>query len=379
MRRLLLWSLAVAVLVVLLLCAEMVLRFGPWEIEPALRLDYETFVAVKVDHKGAFRYIYMRDNDLFWKGRPDTKWTGRVGHDIPAEMNSHGFRQREFSLAKPASTLRIACLGDSRTFGLGVWEKETYPRQLEGLLRARHPGHTEIEVLNLGVMGYSMFQGWISLNINAPLMQPDVVTFAFGFNDMMPAKHPDSVYYENGHSGLGKLRQFLCKSKLFVVYEMLVLRVTRELTKKPEPHVLKGQEDMYEEIGCAQIGGELKIENRRVSDDQYEELLVKAIDFCKSRSILPIVISIPQRSLHKPYLQAPKYHELMNRVCDKCGVKVIDLLPACMECINSGPEEEISERVEQLLLGVCHPAPHGHSLIAEEIAKQLESLGVLPQ
>ena len=104
-RRWLLAGLALALLVVLLLGAEIVLRLGPWEIEPALRLEYERLVADNVHRKGAFRYIYQRDNDLFWKGRPNIRWTGRVGIDIPAQMNSHGFREREFSLAKPASRI----------------------------------------------------------------------------------------------------------------------------------------------------------------------------------------------------------------------------------------------------------------------------------
>jgi len=117
---------------VLVLGAEIVLRLGPWEIEPALRLDYETFVASNVGHEGAFRYIYTRDNDLFWKGRPNTKWKGAVGRDIPVEMNSHGFRQREVSMAKPASTFRIACLGDSRTFGLGVWGRRPIQGSFNG-------------------------------------------------------------------------------------------------------------------------------------------------------------------------------------------------------------------------------------------------------
>jgi len=378
-RRSFLGGLTLALLVILLLCVEMVLRFGPWEIEPALRLHYEALVASNVAHKGAFRHIHMRDNDLFWKGRPNTKWTGRVGRDIPAEMNSHGFRQREFSMTKPASTFRIVCLGDSRTFGLGVWEEETYPRQLERLLHARRREDRDVQVLNLGIMGYTMFQGWISLNIHVPQMQPDVVTFAFGFNDMLPAEHPDSVFYENGHGWLGRLKQFLRKSKLFVIYEKLVLRMTREVTKKPEPHILRSEEEMVEEVGYVQIGGELVIENRRVDKAEHAELVLKAIAFCKKRGIVPVMISIPQASLKPPYIRTPAYHQAVVSICKEHQAAVVDLFPAFAEFVQSGEEETRPDRVRMLLSGVCHPTARGNSLIAEEIARQLESLGVLPQ
>src|SRR5262249_54411447 len=35
----------------------------------------------------------------------------------PIRINAHGFRGAEFSTAKPASTIRIICLGESSTFG----------------------------------------------------------------------------------------------------------------------------------------------------------------------------------------------------------------------------------------------------------------------
>lgn len=233
-------------------------------------------------------------------------------------------------------------------------------------------------MLNLGIMGYSMFQGWISLNIHAPQMQPDVITFAFGFNDMLPAKHPDSVFYENGHGWLGRLKQFLRKSKLFVIYERLVLRVKREFTGKHEPRILRGEKEMIEDVGIVQLGGEIVIRNRRVDKAEYAKLVLKAIEFCKRRGIVPLMISIPQVSVNPPYIRRPTYHQLMVSVCKEHQVAVVDLFPAFLEFIQLGEEDEWPNRVKKLLPGVSHPLAYGHSLIAKGIAKQLESLGVLP-
>src|SRR5207253_80172 len=72
--------------------------------------------------------------------------------------NSEGFRDREFADSNPASGFRIVCLGDSWTWGNNVNEAQSYPRRLAALLKEALPNR-QIEVLNLGVPGYSSYQG----------------------------------------------------------------------------------------------------------------------------------------------------------------------------------------------------------------------------
>ena len=54
----------------------------------------------------------------------------------------------------PASAARIACVGDSYTYGWGVELDESYPKQLEKCLSS----HAPREVLNFGVFGYNARQ-----------------------------------------------------------------------------------------------------------------------------------------------------------------------------------------------------------------------------
>jgi len=98
------------------------------------------------------------------------------------EIDSRGFREAEFTDHKPPGTFRILCLGDSWTFGANVAQRDTYPRQLERLLASRHP-RARFEVLNLGVLGYSSFQGKELLRRQAIEWEPDVVVLGFGMND----------------------------------------------------------------------------------------------------------------------------------------------------------------------------------------------------
>ena len=51
-------------------------------------------------------------------------------------VNARGFRTAEFTADRRPATVRIACIGDSWTFGANVDDEDTYPRRLAALLRA---------------------------------------------------------------------------------------------------------------------------------------------------------------------------------------------------------------------------------------------------
>ncbi len=67
--------------------------------------------------------------------------------------NSLGFRDREFSVPKPAGTLRMAVLGDSFIEGLAEKQGDTIPKVLERELQTKYKG--PVEVMNCGVRGGS--------------------------------------------------------------------------------------------------------------------------------------------------------------------------------------------------------------------------------
>lgn len=99
-------------------------------------------------------------------------------------INHEGLRDREFARNKPTGVLRIACLGDSVTFGQDNPEEFTYPRLLEKeLTRAGH----RVEVMNFGVLGYDLSSNIEHYYRKALPFQPDVVILQFGLNDV--AKH----------------------------------------------------------------------------------------------------------------------------------------------------------------------------------------------
>jgi len=97
--------------------------------------------------------------------------------DQPLSTNRWGMRGRDYSLAKPEGTFRIALLGPSHVMGSGVADGETIAEFLESRLNAAadSAGTGRFEVLNFGVAGYSLLRQLSMLEQRAVKFQPDVV------------------------------------------------------------------------------------------------------------------------------------------------------------------------------------------------------------
>ena len=121
--------------------------------------------------------IYEADPALYWKLKPNQDCYTKIDHK-PVHINSHGTRGPEFETRKPANTTRILSLGDSRTFGWGLAQAETYSGVLQGLLQKQAaPGQT-IEFINAGVNGWSYPQMLVYFRDTALEYQPDIVILA---------------------------------------------------------------------------------------------------------------------------------------------------------------------------------------------------------
>ena len=87
---------------------------------------------------------------------------------------------------KPAGVTRIVALGDSSTIGAEVRPDQPYPQVLQRVLPQCWPDR-KTEVLNFGRHGYSSYQGRLLMETTWELVQPDVLIFYFGANDMTVA------------------------------------------------------------------------------------------------------------------------------------------------------------------------------------------------
>jgi hypothetical protein len=95
-------------------------------------------------------------------------------------INSDGLRDREYSLAKPPGTVRIAVLGDSFTEALQVNQDEGFCSVLErDLQKCDTLKGRRVEVLNFGVAGYGTAQELLTLRHRVWKYNPDVVLLEF--------------------------------------------------------------------------------------------------------------------------------------------------------------------------------------------------------
>jgi hypothetical protein len=125
--------------------------------------------------EAATRFLFRNvttgsDNGGFFSLR----WA-RGGH---VQTNGLGFRERSFSMEKPAGTYRVAVLGDSFTFGNGLEVDERYTERLQAWLPQGY------EVLNFGAPGANTPQHLHTLRSRVLPADPDFVLLQWFVNDI---------------------------------------------------------------------------------------------------------------------------------------------------------------------------------------------------
>lgn len=105
---------------------------------------------------------------------PYSMWAPKPGS---GPFNELGYIGPELPRERTPGTVRIACLGDSCTQA----GSPPYPARVAERLAER--GHSNVEVMNWGVAGFSSFQGLKRLEHDVLAYRPDIVTIYFGWND----------------------------------------------------------------------------------------------------------------------------------------------------------------------------------------------------
>jgi hypothetical protein len=164
------------------LAISLLLSFGLLEIGLRSSQAYGG-QAYSVNPTGSQYKFYMFDPELGWANAPHMRGTyEREEFSFPIRVNEYGMRDAPVERAH-GDRSRIAVLGDSFTWGIGVADEERYSERMEASLG--------IEVLNFGVSGYSPVQYRLMLD-DVLSFEPDLVLLAFCLgNDF-----GDNVYFE---------------------------------------------------------------------------------------------------------------------------------------------------------------------------------------
>jgi len=100
---------------------------------------------------------------------------------VVQRVNEQRFRGPLVEQPKPQGLVRIACLGDSHTFGFGIGYEESWPAQLQGALQAN--AERDVEAINCGVNAYDTLQEVIWMRKRVLAFEPDIVVLQYFIND----------------------------------------------------------------------------------------------------------------------------------------------------------------------------------------------------
>jgi hypothetical protein len=106
--------------------------------------------------------------------------TAEVFKGAMRTINSHGMRDREYTLERPADTFRIALIGSSHDAGSGVRDNETYENVVEDRLNRELGPKTgkRYEILNFSVGGFNPTNKLAVIEQRVFRYQPDLILYA---------------------------------------------------------------------------------------------------------------------------------------------------------------------------------------------------------
>lgn len=338
--------------------------------------------------EGIFRYIlyYGDSKDGFFIFNKNFIYSLKPNHtgiykDQPVSTNSFGFRNAPISPLK--SSKRIMVLGDSRTFGWGVNESETYCSYLNTFLK-------NTEVLNLGVPGYNILKGKDLLEKWYPFFKPDLVILAFNGANTHLLDYLSDVDRKNlYHSFLGNSRFYLfvmdrwATLKKYTRRRLNILEYRHDyedalhfLQKNHAPVILlsfpdlvqiqslKSQDNLFI---TAQKILRLEKDKNQVPHWMYKRLLelsnIHFLNPIHKKDIEPFVKNhIDIASLNQDEQTAIfQYQEILKEIAKTHQIPLIDYLSIFKKHAE-----------KNLFLDEGHATPLGHKIIAEELFKEIK-------
>jgi lysophospholipase L1-like esterase len=310
-------------------------------------------VAPPADSPQLFRKL---PSQAEWSGRPHARG---IHTGVAVAFNGFGLRDAERSPQPAPGTVRILALGDSVTFGMGVAQEQTYPRQTEALLNAARAG-APVEVLNMGMPGYNTIHQLAQLRELGLALQPRAVVVGFLYNDIEPStaqrekglEKQEVSFARRVKSGINAAALWLKKNSLFVAW------MTPRVGMALRPLGVKG---------LGQVG---EIKDQYVdANPQWRRMraaLLEMKSLTAERGIELVVMIIPAMTKFSDATYPIKeYHQAVAAFCREHGIKVLDLLPAFWGI--DGTQFWISSTDG-------HPNARGQRLIAEALAGFLAPL-----
>lgn len=310
---------------------------------------------------GRYYDVYEWDRWRFYRLRPDREVSfldpfapraSRAASRWTVHTGPEGYRTPAFAVRPSPGRTRVIALGDSSTFGWGVEDGDAYPAQLQRAL-TREGGAWE--VLNLGVPGYSTFQGRIMLEREALPLAPDVVLWSYLSNDGAMTGEADRSAYARREGAVGALLQLLHHSRAYETLEAWIAHARGAAASRP-------RDDVRNVASLAEAAANAR---ESVTLARRAGVPIVLVANCVRGTTAAVLASVAQET-GAPYLDATALVEaaIPRIASDPAFEADRRALTARYGAARLAKEP----RLHGFLPDLCHPNATGHRLIAEALA-----------
>lgn len=286
--------------------------------------------------------------DFGWKPLPDVEKVGPEWCDeVPARMNSRGWRDIEHPLRKPEDRTRIVALGDSITFGQSVDYGQRFTEVIEDTLKG-------VDVVNLAVTGHGTDQELRIFEEEGWRYQPDIVLL--------------NVYVANDLSDIRHRIRFSWPKPYFRLtegaLELVPPRASIEIRVRTASYLAEGVLRVFGGDTRCELAPEWESTDPVPLFLALVRRLKEGVE--KHRARLLVVVHYPSRARTGIANRSDK--RILGAVGD-AQVPLLDLMTHLAAAAKLG---------RTIWLPDNHLTPDGHAVVAEAIVGKLRSLGWIP-
>jgi lysophospholipase L1-like esterase len=231
---------------------------------------------------------YIYSNEVGWEKRPgfvgimEEKDISIAREKLRREFDSQGFSAEDSTQVADNRVPKVITLGDSSTLGYGVPPDRTYAEQLDAMLPDMH-------VINLGVSGYTSYQGLRVLEKYMPVLNPSLIIVSFNFNDRLYVLSPDAMDSEAKFNRDMNGRRFTMLEQKVYLYRLM------------KAVMLKVGIIQDANSGTPAVD-DLRTLSVRVPRDKYRDNLAKMADIARDHKIPLIFLLLSDNPLHTEHL-----------------------------------------------------------------------------
>jgi hypothetical protein len=269
----------------------------------------------------------------------------------PVTTNSEGFRGPELRDRSDVG-FRVLCIGDSFTFGYGVADGESYPSQLEQLLR-EDSRERDPEVVNAGVQGYATYHEMDFLESRGLGLQPDAVVLAVYHNDLV--ERPDGNYAARYHDELEQAKSNLRhrSPRLYWALHNSAAWTLGDLLYRARQH------------GSGPANGQTvaKADGNDAAWHSMAQELQTFKRLSQEHGFIPLIMVIPSRAQLAAENADSRYPGRVLAIVEELGLEAIDLRPVLKGAIEQG--------IDPYLAWDHHHGAEGNRLLAAAVRDRL--------